>query len=147
MYKDLLEIINELELNVCYRLIDKTKYTGKFAIKNGNKKLHNVFDEYNLVKVCKQTVTNNKLMGIDVVIDRADRRLLDGNFESFNNYLKNKINTKTIKKVEFVTHVDSEYVNIIQLSDLVSGAIKDHFTGKNKDLKKIIKKKYLYKII
>jgi len=34
----------------------------------------------------------------------------------------------------------------MQLSDLVSGAIKDCFTGKNKDLKKIINKKYLYKI-
>jgi hypothetical protein len=29
---------------------------------------------------------------------------------------------------------------------LISGALKDHFTGKNKDLKKIVKKKYLYKI-
>lgn len=145
MYKDLLEIINELDLKICYRLIDKTKYSGKFAV-NGDKKLHNIFDEYNLVKVCKQAVTNNKLLGVDVVIDRADRRLLDGNFESFNNYLKNKINTKTLKKVEFVTHIDSEYVNIMQLSDLVSGAIKDFFTGKNKDLKKIIKKRNLYKV-
>ena len=34
----------------------------------------------------------------------------------------------------------------MQLSDLVSGAIKEYFTGKNKDLKKVIDKKYLYKI-
>jgi len=145
MYEDLLEVINELELSIFYRLIDKTKYKGKFAVK-GNRKLHNVFDEYNLAKVCKIAIKKNDLMGVDVVIDRADRRLLDGNFESFNSYLKNKINTKTLRKIEFVTHVDSEYVNIMQLSDLVSGAIKDNFTGKNKDLKEIIIKRYLYKV-
>jgi len=38
----------------------------------------------------------------------------------------------------------SEYVNAMQLSDLVSGAIKDYFTGKNKNLKKTIDKKYLH---
>ncbi|MDO8659171.1 MAG: hypothetical protein Q7K54_01075 [Candidatus Parcubacteria bacterium] len=72
LYKELLELINELEIPVYYRIVDKEKYKGQFAIA-GDKKLHNVFDEYNLAK----------------------------------------------------------------LSD---------FTGKNKDLKKIIKKKYLYKI-
>lgn len=145
MYKDLLKIINEQELNICYRLIDKAKYKGKFAV-NGDKKLHNIFDEYNLAKVCKIAIKKDNLLGVDVVIDRTDRRLLDGNFESFNNYLKSRVNTKTLKKVEFVTHVDSEYVNIMQLSDLVSGAIKDYFTGKNKDLKKIINRKHLYKV-
>jgi len=47
---------------------------------------------------------------------------------------------------QHITHVNSEYVNAMQLSDLVSGAIKDYFTGKNKDLRKVIGKKYLYKI-
>jgi hypothetical protein len=32
------------------------------------------------------------------------------------------------------------------MSDLISGALKDYFTGRNKDLRKIIEKKYLYKI-
>lgn len=146
MYKDLLKIIDAFEIHVHYRLVDKKKYKGVFSV-NSDKKLHNVFDEYNLAKLCKIAIQQNNILGVDVVIDRADRRLLDGNFESFNEYLKSKVNTKTIRRIEFVTHVDSKYVNVMQLSDLVSGAIKDHFTGKNKDFKKIISRKYLHRVI
>ena len=46
-----------------------------------------------------------------------------------------------------IIHVNSEYVNVMQLSDLASGAIKDHFTGKNKDLKGIIKKRLLKRVL
>jgi len=67
-------------------------------------------------------------------------------FSSFDECLFDRINTKTIKRIKHITHVNSEYVNAMQLSDLVSGAIKDSFTGKNKDLGKMIDKKYLYKI-
>jgi len=74
------------------------------------------------------------------------RRLLDGNFENFNNYLKSKVNTKTIERIKHATHVNSEYVNAMQLSDLVSGAIKDSFTKKNPSLKKIINNKLLNKV-
>ena len=72
--------------------------------------------------------------------------MLDGKFDNFNNYLIKKINTKTIRKVSFVTHASSEYVYILQMSDLISGAIKDFFTKKNPELKKVIDKKLLYKI-
>ena len=34
----------------------------------------------------------------------------------------------------------------MQLSDLVSGAIKDYFTKKNKDLERVINKKLLRKV-
>lgn len=145
LYKELLKIFSKLEIKTFYRCINKHNYKGKFAV-DGNKKLHNVFDEYNLVKVVSFAVKECGFLNTEVIIDRADRRLFDGNFESFNNYLINKINTKTIKKVQFVTHVNSEYVNVMQMSDLVSGAIRDHFTGKNKDLKKIIDKRLLRKI-
>lgn len=46
-----------------------------------------------------------------------------------------------------VTHVNSEYVNVMQLSDLVSGVIKDHFMRRNMDLKRIIKRKLLKSFI
>ena len=69
-----------------------------------------------------------------------------GKFDHFNKYLSERVNTKTIERIKHITHVSSEYVNAMQLSDLVSGAIKDYFTGKNKDLRKVIEKKYLYKI-
>ena len=82
----------------------------------------------------------------EIVIDRAERRLLDGKFDNFNNYLMNKVNTKTIKRVSYVTHVNSEYVNAMQMSDLVSGALKDWFTKRNPELKKIINKNLLIKI-
>ena len=145
MYTELLNIINELKITVAYRVIDKKKYKGKFSV-NGNRKLHNVFDEYNFAKVCKIAIIKNKLSNVDIVVDRSDRKLLNGNFESFNQYLKSKINTKTITKVKFVTHVDSEYVEAVQLADLVCGALKDDFTAKNKHLKKVIKLKYMQKV-
>lgn len=72
--------------------------------------------------------------------------MFQGEFDSFNEYLLQRVNTKTIRRIKHITHVNSEYVNAMQLSDLVSGAIKDYFTGKNKDLRKVINKKYLYKI-
>ncbi|MBU3964174.1 DUF3800 domain-containing protein [Patescibacteria group bacterium] len=145
LYKDLLKMINKLDIKIFYRLIDKRKYKGTFAVK-GDKRLHNVFDEYNLAKLVCFAVKKCDMTGVEVVIDRTDRRLLDGNFENFNDYLKGKINTKTIERIKHVTHVNSEYVNAMQLSDLVSGAIKDSFTKKNPYLKKIMEKRLLKKI-
>ncbi len=145
MYKDILDLINKIEIPIYWRLVDKTKYKGKFATA-GDAKLHNIFDDYNLSKV---VLFASKLCGhldSEVVIDRADRRMYKGEFDSFNKYLLQRVNTKTIKRIKHITHVNSEYVNAMQLSDLVSVAIKDYFTGKNKELKQIINKKYLYKI-
>lgn len=145
LYKALLETLNELNIKTYYRLVDKAKYTGKFAV-DGNKKLHNVFDEYNLTKLVNLATRKSRFLNTEIVIDRADRRLLDGNFENCDKYLEKRVNTKTITRIKHITHVNSEYVNVMQIADLVSGAIKDHFTGKNKDLKKIIKKNLLLKI-
>jgi len=145
LYKDLLKLINKLNIQIFYRLIDKKKYKGTFAVEK-NRKLHNIFDEYNLTKLINITVKKCGMTGVEVIIDRADRRLLDGNFENFNNYLKGKVNTKTIERVKYITHVDSKYVNAMQISDLVSGAIKDSFTKRNSSLKKIIDKKLLHKV-
>lgn len=145
MYKDVLNLINKIEIPIYWRLIDKRIYKGKFATK-GHIKLHNIFDDYNLSKVI---LFASKLSGkfeSEVIIDRADRRMYKGNFNSFDKYLFERVNTKTIKRIKHITHVSSEYVNAMQLSDLVNGAIKDHFTGKNTDLRKVINKKYLYKI-
>ena len=146
MYKDLLGIINKIEIPIYYRLIDKTTYKGKFAV-SGHTKLHNIFDDYNLSKVVLFATRKQNLVESEVVIDRADRRMYNGDyFNSFDDYLFGRVNVKTIQRIRYITHVNSEYVNAMQLSDLVSGAIKDYFTGKNKDLKKVINKKYLYKI-
>ncbi len=145
MYKDLLGIINRLGIIVYYRLIDKAKYKGKFAVKD-HVKLHNIFDDYNLSKLVLFTAKRQNLSDAEVVIDRADRRMFKGEFDHFNEYLLDRVNTKTIQRIKHITHVNSEYVNAMQMSDLISGALKDHFTGKNKDLRKIIEKRYLYKI-
>jgi len=145
LYKSLLEIINELEIRIYYRLIDKTKYKGVFAV-DGKRKLHNIFDEYNLAKLVSFAIRMCCFDKAEVIIDRADRRLLDGKFDNLNNYLIKRVNTKTIKRIDFVTHVNSEYVNAMQMSDLISGALKDDFTGRNKDLKKVIKRRFLKKI-
>ena len=126
-------------------MIDKTKYKGTFAVSH-KRELHNIFDEYNLAKLVSFATNKCCFEKVEIVIDRADRRLLDGKFDNFNNYLAGKVNTKSKKKIDFVTHVNSEYVNAMQMSDLVSGAIKDYFTGRNKQLIKIVNKKYLCKI-
>ena len=146
MYKDLLDIINKIGVSIYYRLVDKKTYKGKFAV-SGHTKLHNIFDDYNLSKLVLFTTKKQNLTGAELVIDRADRRMFNSDyFSSFDNYLFKRVNTKTIQRIKHITHVNSEYVNAMQLSDLVSGAIKDYFTGKNKDLRKVIDKKYLYKI-
>ncbi|OHA37888.1 MAG: hypothetical protein A3G52_02395 [Candidatus Taylorbacteria bacterium RIFCSPLOWO2_12_FULL_43_20] len=146
MYMDLLAIINKIGIPVYYRLVDKQTYKGKFATA-GHAKLHNIFDDYNLSKLVLFTTQKQKLTESEIVIDRADRRMYNGDyFSSFDEYLFERVNTKTIKRIKHITHVNSEYVNAMQLSDLVSEAIKDYFTGKNKDLRKVIDKKYLYKI-
>ena len=144
LYKELLDILNKLNIKTYYRLVDKKKYKGKFAA--SGRKNHNVFDEYNLVKLVNLATRKSGFLNTEIVIDRADRRLLDGNFENCDNYLKKRVNTKTIERIKHVTHVDSEYVNAMQMSDLVSGAIKDHFTKRNTDLKEIIRKSLLVKI-
>jgi len=105
------------------------------------RKNHNVFDEYNLVKLVNLATRKSEFLDAEIVIDRADRRL-----ENCDNYLKKRVNTKTIQRIKHVTHVNSEYVNAMQMSDLVSGAIKDHFTKRNTDLKKVINKPLLVKI-
>ena len=146
MYKDLLDVINKLEISIFYRFVDKRTYKGKFAV-SGHAKLHNIFDDYNLSKLVLFTAKKQNLLDAEVVIDRADRRMYNGDyFANFDEYLFGRVNTKTIKRIKHITHVNSEYVNAMQLSDLVSGAIKDYFTGKNKDLKRVIAKKNLYKI-
>lgn len=145
LYKDLLNIINELDVKIYYRLVDKIKYKGIFAV-DGKKKLHNVFDEYNLVKLVNFSVRKCGFFNAEVVIDRAERRLLDGKFDNFDNYLIKRVNTKTLRRINYVTHVNSEYVNVMQMSDLISGAIKDYFTGRNKDLRNVIKKSLFEKI-
>ena len=145
LHEKLLTVVNDLKIPIYYRLVDKAKYKGTFSV-DGEKKLHNVFDEYNLAKVVKFAVEKCGALASEVVIDRTDRRLLDGSFDNFNTYLMSKVNTKTLKRIKHVTHVSSEYVHAMQLSDIVSGAIKDSFTGKNKELKRGTSKKFLYKI-
>ena len=50
MYKDLLDVINKLEIPIYFRLVDKATYKGTFAVA-GHTKLHNIFDDYNLSKL------------------------------------------------------------------------------------------------
>ena len=145
MYRDLLKVLTKLNIKTYYRCINKETYKGTFAV-DGNKKLHNVFDEYNLVKTVYFAAKEKNLTNAEVIIDRAERRLLNGNFANFNKYLFKKLNTKTIQRVKFVTHANSEYVFLMQMSDLVCGVIKDSVTGKNKRLKSLIRKDLLRKI-
>ena len=146
MYEDLLGCVNKIEIPIYFRLVDKTRYKGQFATA-GHAKLHNIFDDYNLAKLVLFATKKLGLFESEVVIDRADRRMYNSDyFSGFDRYLFGRVNTKTITRVRFITHVNSEYVNAMQLSDLVSGAIKDYFTGRNRSLRNVISKKYLYKI-
>ncbi|MHA1401441.1 MAG: DUF3800 domain-containing protein [Candidatus Heimdallarchaeaceae archaeon] len=145
MYRDLLRILKKLNIKAYYRSVNKKNYKGTFAV-DGNRKLHNVFDEYNLVKTVYYAVKGKEIIDADVIIDRADRRLLDGKFENFDKYLLKRLNTKTIRRVKFVTHADSEYVFLTQMSDLVCGVIKNKVVGKNKELGDILGRNLLRKV-
>lgn len=107
----------------------------------GNQHIHNVFDEFNVVRAVAFAIRDCDLKNVEVVIDRTDRRLLDGKFDSFNAYLEKKVSKHCNGdscRVSHITHVNSEYVNAMQMSDIISGAIRDNFTKKNEDLMKII---------
>lgn len=147
MYKELLQLINELHIPVYYRLIEKLKYKGKFAV-SGHIDLYNIFDNHNLSEVVLCATKSINTQGAEVVIDRADRRMWKGDhFSEFNRYLFSRVNTPILKLISHITHVNSEYVNAMQLSDLVSGAIRDGFTGKNLGLVAVINDKYLNRIL
>lgn len=145
MYADLLGTLKQFSIKVYYRCVNKKTYKGTFAV-DGNKKLHNIFDEYNLVKTVYFAAKEKSFTNAEVVIDRAERRLLNGSFTNFDRYLNKRLNTKTIKRVSFVTHANSEYVFLMQMSDLVCGVIRDDQSGKNHHLKQILGKQILRKI-
>ncbi|MDO8466951.1 MAG: DUF3800 domain-containing protein [bacterium] len=149
LYGSLLAILDELSIKTYYRLIDKRTYKGVFEV-DGDKKLHNIFDEYNLVKAVAYAIQGDNLDEVEVVIDRTDRRLLDGKFDSFDNYLMKKvkkyIKDKDRERINHITHVDSRYVNAMQMSDIIGGAIKDDFTKKNEGLIRLVSSKNLIKV-
>jgi len=145
MYRDLLKIVNQLKIKIFYRCVNKETYKGTFAVK-GNKKLHNIFDEYNLAKTVYFAAKESNMIDGEVIIDRADRRLLKDSFDNFDQYLLKKANTKTIRRVKFVTHASSEYVFLMQMSDLICGAVKDSLSSHNKGLKTVIDNQLLRKI-
>ncbi|OGG90277.1 hypothetical protein A3G12_02525 [Candidatus Kaiserbacteria bacterium RIFCSPLOWO2_12_FULL_54_10] len=140
LYKNLLDVVNELDIKTYFRLIDKSIYQGAFKV-DGKPILHNVFDEFNVVRAVAFAIRDCDIRNVEVVIDRTDRRLLDGKFDSFNAYLEKKVSKLCDgdnHRVSHVTHVNSEYVNAMQMSDIISGAIRDDFTKKNKELMKVI---------
>ncbi len=151
LYKELLKILNELEIKTYYRLIDKDIYKGIYKV-DGNPKLNNVFDEYNLVKAVSFAIEQDDLDSVEVFIDRTDRRLFDGKFDSFDNYLIKKVRKqigdkdKDRSRISHIVHINSIYVNAMQMSDLIGGAIRDNFTKKNTELIKVIDTKHLIKI-
>lgn len=145
MYKELLGIMNKLNLKAYYRCVNKETYKGVFAV-DGNRKLHNIFDEYNLVKTVFFAAKEKKFIDSEVIIDRAERRLLNGKFDNFDKYLFKRLNSKLIKRVKFVTHANSEYVFLMQMSDLICGAIRDCHSKTNHHLKEILDKQILRKI-
>ena len=50
------------------------------------------------------------------------------------------------KRVKFITHANSEYVFLMQISDLICGAIRDCHSHKNHHLKETLDKQILRKI-
>lgn len=141
LYQDILSLIAAHGLTVYYRCIDKERYAGVFGGSHSAYDIGNLFDSYNTVKVVLRSLLREKIENCEVVLDRAERRAINGtNFDGFNDYLKDKINNDGIKVVHHVSHIDSQYVPMLQLADLVSGAIKDTFTQRDVSLKKIIKK-------
>jgi hypothetical protein len=149
LYKELLEILDALDIQTYFRLVDKSMYRGTFQV-DGIPKLHNVFDEYNVARAVAFAIMECGFTDIDVVIDRTDRRMLDGKFDAFNDYLigkvKKYVGAEEASRIHHVTHVDSKYVNAMQMSDIIGGAIRDNFTKKNTDLLGFINPKNLIEV-
>jgi hypothetical protein len=142
----LLKLLDDFKVRTYFRLIDKTTYKGTFAV-DGNNKLKNIFDEYNIAKLVSRAVMSENMSDLEIIVDRADRRLFNGKFDRFNGYITEKINKGHIKRAKYVTHVDSQYVNVMQMSDLVSGAIKDDVINKNKELIKSLSQELLVRVV
>lgn len=143
LYRALLKTLVKHKIKIYFRAVNKEKYKGTFKTsKTSENTFRNVFDTYNVVKTISVLCKKEKLTRCEVVIDRAERRAFPApyNFDKFNEYLRNKVNTRTIKRVHHITHANTIYVHIMQLSDLVCGALRDNFMRKNTDLKKIVNK-------
>jgi hypothetical protein len=134
-----------LESVVKFSYFHITMVINKEALYGDGFKFKETFYKY----VCGLVLENSKS-----ILDNA-KIVLDGsgskNFRiQLASYLKKKVNTKDSKKIKDVKIQDSKKNNLIQLADMVCGAVARSFTSNAKDKnfyrKKIITKEFDVKV-
>lgn len=76
----------------------------------------------------------NKLVNGELILDRIARH----REEEFSFYILQHLNiNKKLDVIGRITHVDSVYVPLIQITDLISGVIRDEVEIKQKKVKNI----------
>lgn len=112
-------------------IVDKRQYPGKSLTqkvkntKDGKHKFSNFMTMY-VIRKAKQNM-KAKLVNAELVLDRIARHR-EGEF-SF--YIYQNLNRRSVV-IGRITHVDSVYVPLIQMADLISGVVRDEFEIKKK---------------
>lgn len=112
-------------------IVDKKKYPGKSLtqeVKNTKEGKHRFSDFMTMVTIRKaRQRLKSGLREAELVLDRIERHRED----EFSNYIYDNLN-KTSPVVGRITHVDSVYVPLVQLTDLVSGVVRDEVEVKKR---------------
>lgn len=130
--KELIKKISKIKGIKAFSLIvDKRKYPGKSLTqkirntKDGKHKFSNFMTMY-VLKKAKQNM-KGKLVNTELVLDRIARH----REEEFSFYIYQNLN-KRLPVVARITHVDSVYTPLIQMTDLISGIVRDEVEVKKK---------------
>jgi len=126
-------------------IVDKRNYPGdsltqKVKNNKGSKHKFSDFCTMYVIKKAKEFL-KNKLIDAELILDRIERQ----HEENFNNYIYSKLNQQDLV-IGRITHVDSLCVPYIQLTDILSGVIRDEVEDKkargkdHSELWKMIKK-------
>jgi hypothetical protein len=126
-------------------IVDKRKYPGKSLTqkvkntKDGKHRFSNFMTMY-VIKKAKQRL-RSRLINTELILDRIARH----KEEEFSFYIFQQLNRNS-QIISRITHVDSVYLPLIQMTDLISGVVRGEVEIKKKrgkqhtELWQIIKK-------
>lgn len=112
-------------------IVDKRNYSGQSLtqkVKNKTKEKHRFSDFCTMYAVKKaKDFMKDKLVDAELLLDRIERQ----NEENFGCYLFNSLNKQSLV-IGRITHADSLCIPGIQMTDLISGIIRDEVEKKTK---------------